>query len=61
MRALTGDAGVDIVSFGGTKNGLMLGEAVIVLEPELAVGFEYVWSTGAVSVFGTKGCSERGF
>jgi YVTN family beta-propeller protein len=24
-------------------------------------GFEYVWSTGDLSVFGTKGCSERGF
>lgn len=42
LRALTADADVDIVSFGGTKNGLMLGEAVIVLEPELSVGFEYV-------------------
>jgi threonine aldolase len=42
LRALTTDAGVDIVSFGGTKNGMMLGEAVIVLEPELAAGFEYV-------------------
>jgi hypothetical protein len=25
------------------------------------VGFEYTWSTGAVSVFGTEGCSERSF
>jgi hypothetical protein len=25
------------------------------------VGFEYVWSTGSVHVFGTKGCSEKGF
>lgn len=28
-RALTSDAGVDALSFGGTKNGLALGEAVI--------------------------------
>lgn len=28
-RALTGDAGVDAMSFGGTKNGLAFGEAVI--------------------------------
>lgn len=28
-------AGVDVVSFGGTKNGAMLGEAVIVLAPDL--------------------------
>ncbi len=25
------------------------------------VGFEYIWSTGAVSTFGSNGCSERGF
>jgi threonine aldolase len=31
LRALTTDAGVDVLSFGGTKNGLLYGEAVIVL------------------------------
>lgn len=36
LRALSTDAGVDIVSFGGTKNGLMFGDAVVVLDPELA-------------------------
>lgn len=30
-RALTTDAGVDVLSFGGTKNGLALGEAVVLL------------------------------
>jgi threonine aldolase len=35
-------AGADIVSFGGTKNGLLGGEAVIVIAPELASGFEYL-------------------
>lgn len=28
LRELTLDAGVDVLSFGGTKNGLMLGEAI---------------------------------
>jgi threonine aldolase len=42
LKALTTDAGVDIVSFGGTKNGIMVGEAVIVLVPGLVDGFEYV-------------------
>jgi threonine aldolase len=42
LGALTTDAGVDLVSFGGTKNGLMGAEAVVVLNPELAPGFEYV-------------------
>ncbi|MGH2920294.1 MAG: threonine aldolase family protein [Solirubrobacteraceae bacterium] len=39
MRELVTDAGVDALSFGGTKNGLLLGEAVILLRPELADGF----------------------
>jgi threonine aldolase len=34
--------GVDVISFGGTKNGLLLGEAVVFLNPELAHGFKYV-------------------
>jgi threonine aldolase len=34
--------GVDVISFGGTKNGLMMGEAVVFLNPELAKGFPYV-------------------
>jgi threonine aldolase len=34
LRAFTTDAGVDILSFGGTKNGLLLGEAVVVLNPD---------------------------
>ena len=33
------DAGADIVSFGGTKNGLLGGEAVIIADPALAEGF----------------------
>ena len=35
LRALTTDAGVDLMSFGGTKNGAMYAEAVVVLNPEL--------------------------
>ncbi|WP_405718277.1 low specificity L-threonine aldolase [Streptomyces sp. NBC_01537] len=34
LAAFTTDAGVDILSFGGTKNGLLFGECVIVLSPE---------------------------
>jgi len=36
LRAVTTDVGIDIVSFGGTKNGAMGAEAVIVLDPSLA-------------------------
>jgi threonine aldolase len=39
LRALTTDVGVDIVSFGGTKNGLLGAEAVVFLDAELAEGF----------------------
>ena len=41
LRALTTDAGVDVVSFGGTKNGLLLGDAVVFLRPELATSFAF--------------------
>jgi threonine aldolase len=36
LRQMTTDVGVDILSFGGTKNGAMLAEAVIVLNPRYA-------------------------
>ncbi len=42
LRATTTDAGVDALSFGATKNGLMSGEAVILLAPGLADGFRYL-------------------
>ena len=38
---MTVDAGVDILSFGGTKNGMMYGEAVIFFDPALAKNFKY--------------------
>jgi threonine aldolase len=42
LREITTDAGVDVVSFGGTKNGLLLGEAVVFLAPGLDEGFAYL-------------------
>jgi threonine aldolase len=42
LRAFTTDAGVDILSFGGTKNGALYGEAVVVLTPELSNGVVYL-------------------
>lgn len=35
LRALTTDAGADCVSLGGTKNGLLMGECAVILNPEL--------------------------
>ena len=42
LRAFTTDAGVDIVSFGGTKNGLLFGEAIVVLRPDASNGLTYL-------------------
>ncbi|HEX7806025.1 MAG TPA: low specificity L-threonine aldolase [Cellulomonas sp.] len=42
LRALTTDAGVDVVSLGATKNGVMFGEAVVVLRPDVAPGLQYL-------------------
>jgi threonine aldolase len=41
IRSLTSDAGVDVLSFGGTKNGMLYGEAVCFLTPGLADRFKY--------------------
>jgi threonine aldolase len=41
LRTLTTDAGVDVVSFGGTKNGKLLGEAVVFCGPGLGEKFGY--------------------
>ncbi len=37
----TWKAGVDVLSFGATKNGALAAEAVIFFDPALAAGFEY--------------------
>ena len=41
LREATGDLGVDALSFGGTKNGLLGAEAVVFFDPKLASGFRY--------------------
>ncbi|HWD69900.1 MAG TPA: aminotransferase class I/II-fold pyridoxal phosphate-dependent enzyme [Solirubrobacteraceae bacterium] len=38
LAELVEAAGIDLLSFGGTKNGLMVGEAVVVFDPELVSG-----------------------
>ena len=42
LRSFTVDAGVDVVSFGGTKAGLLGGEAVVYLDAALAQRAKYV-------------------
>lgn len=42
LRAFTVDAGVDVVTFGGTKAGLLGGEAVVYLDADLAFRAPFV-------------------
>ena len=42
LRAITTDVGVDLLSFGGTKNGLLGAEAVVLLNEELGDRFQYL-------------------
>jgi threonine aldolase len=45
-REITGDAGVDVLCFGGTKNGMMYGEAVVFFNPSMARDFKYIRKQG---------------
>jgi len=46
FRQATRDLGVDVLSFGGTKNGLMGAEAVVFFHPELAADFLFLRKQG---------------
>ncbi|MGD9488137.1 MAG: low specificity L-threonine aldolase [Calditrichaceae bacterium] len=46
FREMTRDAGVDLLSFGGTKNGLMFGEAVIFFHKNMSENFKYIRKQG---------------
>lgn len=41
FRQMTTDCGVDCLSFGGTKNGLLMGESAVVLNPALDAELKY--------------------
>jgi threonine aldolase len=42
FKSFTKDCGVDVLSFGGTKNGMMMGEAVLIFNPVLATNTKYL-------------------
>ncbi len=42
LGAFTSEAGVDILSLGGTKNGLLGAEAIVVINPSAAPGMTYL-------------------
>ena len=46
LRQATRDLGVDVLSFGGTKNGIMGGEAVVFFRPALSADFLYLRKQG---------------
>ena len=46
FKSFTTDAGIDILSFGGTKNGMMYGEAVCFLKPGISGDFKYIRKQG---------------
>ena len=41
LKESTADCGVDIMSFGGTKNGMMMGEAILIFNKELRKNAPY--------------------
>lgn len=42
LKQISADVGVDVLSFGGTKNGLMFGEVVVFLNDDLGHDFDYI-------------------
>lgn len=46
LKEMTVDCGVDVLSFGGTKNGCMCAEAAVFITPELGKNFEFVRKQG---------------
>ena len=47
LSEITRDAGVDVLSFGGAKNGMMYGEAVVFFNPALAPDFKFTRKQGS--------------
>src|SRR5205085_712858 len=46
LSELTTDCGIDLLSFGGTKDGMMIGEAVIFFNKELSKDFKFIRKQG---------------
>lgn len=46
LRDITVNAGVDVLSFGGTKNGMMFGEAVVFFNKIFSIDFKYIRKQG---------------
>ncbi len=46
LKEITADVGVDVLSFGGTKNGMIYGEAVVFFNEALAQDFKFIRKQG---------------
>jgi threonine aldolase len=46
IKNFTFDCGVDVLSFGGTKNGMMYGEAIVFANKSLCENFKYIRKQG---------------
>lgn len=46
FKEMIADTGVDLLSFGGTKNGMMIGEAIVSLNKELSQAFKFYRKQG---------------
>ena len=46
FKQMTAETGIDVVSFGGNKNGLMFGEALIFFNKKLSENFKYIRKQG---------------
>ena len=46
LNEISGKVGVDVLSFGGTKNGMMYGEAVVFFKKDLAKNFDFIRKQG---------------
>jgi threonine aldolase len=42
FKEMTADTGVDVLSFGGSKNGMLFGEAVVFFDRKRAENFKYI-------------------
>jgi|SRR5437762_507102 len=47
LSEITTDVGVDVLSFGGAKNGMMYGEAVVFFNGNLAPDFKFIRKQGS--------------
>jgi threonine aldolase len=46
LDEISGESGVDVLSFGGTKNGMMFGDAVVFFNRKFSENFEYIRKQG---------------